>query len=179
VRGLGDALFGWRLSGRPGWLSELVHSPDAYRHPHPVDWATGAAIMVPASVARSVGRWDEGYFLYSEETDYCRRIRNAGLTIWFDPRATMTHRRGGSGQAPELQALMEVNRLRYAGLHHGPRGEAAMRPVVLLGAALRVKKAGHRQALLALVSERHRSSLPGPTPATALAPTAVHTGAFS
>lgn len=159
---LGDALFGARLRRRPGWLSELVVDPAAYEFPHPVDWATGAAILIRAEVARSVGPWDERFFLYSEETDYCRRVRRSGATIWFEPHATMTHRRGGSGKAPALTALMQVNRVRYARLHHGTWGTATLVPTVLLRSVLRVVQPGHRLALLALVSSRHRQRLPGP-----------------
>jgi GT2 family glycosyltransferase len=160
LRSLGDALFGARLGRRPGWLSELVFDPAAYEYPHPVDWATGAAILIRAELARTVGPWDEQFFLYSEETDYCRRVRDAGAAVWFEPLATMTHRRGGSGQAPALTALMQVNRIRYARLHHGPWGAAALWPTVLLRSALRIVQPGHRQALLALVSSRHRQRLP-------------------
>ncbi|MFD1504235.1 glycosyltransferase family 2 protein [Georgenia yuyongxinii] len=161
LRSLGDALFGARLRWRPGWLSELVFAPTAYEYPHPVDWATGAAILIRAELARSVGSWDERFFLYSEETDYCRRVRNSGATIWFEPNATMTHRRGGSGLFPALTALMQVNRVRYARIHHGSWAVATLLPILILQSALRVGQRGHRLALLALVSSSHRQRLPG------------------
>lgn len=159
LRALGEALFGRRLAGRPRWLSEMVHEPEAYLHPHPVDWATGAAILVDAEVARRVGPWNESFFLYSEETDFCRRVRAVGSSIWYEPGAKVSHRIGGSGQSPLLTALMEVNRLRYARLHNGRFEAAVMMPAVLLGSVLRLRDPGRREAALALVSRRRRRSL--------------------
>ena len=57
-----------------------------------MDWATGAALLVPAAVAREVGEWNEEFFLYSEETDYFRRIR--------DERPPDPIRAVGGGETP-------------------------------------------------------------------------------
>ena len=46
--------------------------------PHRTDWVNGASLMVRREVFDSVGLMDEGYFLYFEETDYCRRARRRG-----------------------------------------------------------------------------------------------------
>ncbi len=46
------------------------------------------------------GKWDERFFLYSEETDYCRRLREAGFSIWFEPTARIWHERGGAPDNP-------------------------------------------------------------------------------
>lgn len=68
-----------------GFLSEWDARPTSYLEAHDVDWATGAAVLIPAPVAREVGKWNEEFFLYSEETDYFRRIRKSGLRIRFEP----------------------------------------------------------------------------------------------
>ncbi len=159
-RAFGDALAGRRLSGRPGWLSEIEYDDEAYTFAHPVDWATGAALLVDVSLARRLGTWNEAFFLYSEETDYFRRARDAGAAVWFEPAATMVHRRGGSGQSPELTALMAVNRVRYAQLHRSPGYAALFRCMVLLAETLRMHEAGHRLAVPALLAPGGRSSLP-------------------
>ena len=78
---LGDALFGSHLRSRPAASSETVWAPEAYDVPHPVDWATGAALLVSRDALDVVGDWDEQFFLYSEETDFLRRVRDAGGTI--------------------------------------------------------------------------------------------------
>lgn len=161
VRVLFDAVSTQRLRTRTPLPSEDLLDPEAYANAHPVEWATGAALLVRADVARDVGEWDERYFLYSEETDYCRRLRQAGAAIWYEPRAIMTHRQGGSGTSPDLTALMAINRVRYTGVYHGSTAAAAVRMASVLRAALRANDAGQRRALRALVAPR-TVRLPGP-----------------
>ncbi|HYH77962.1 MAG TPA: WecB/TagA/CpsF family glycosyltransferase, partial [Arthrobacter sp.] len=117
-RAFGDAVMGSKLPGRPGWLSEMDFDPESYLHAHMVDWATGAALLIRPDVAELVGEWDEDYFLYSEETDFLHRVRGAGGDVWFEPKARMTHCRGGSGTSPALDALMATNRIRYIRKYH-------------------------------------------------------------
>ncbi|MFE4195035.1 WecB/TagA/CpsF family glycosyltransferase [Paenarthrobacter sp. NPDC056912] len=163
LRALGDAALGSRLQARPGWLSEMDFEPESYLHGHRVDWATGAALLISADAAAVVGVWDEQFFLYSEETDYCRRVREAGYGIWFEPGARMWHERGGSGTSAQLTALMSVNRVRYAAKYLG-RGQLVLfKGAVLASELVRVHKPGHRGAVLAVVSRRQRDALPKAT----------------
>lgn len=160
MRVLGDALMGSRVRRRPGWMSETDWATESYLHPHEVDWATGAAVLVEAGVAERVGDWDERFFLYSEETDFFRRVRAAGYSCWYEPAASVEHVQGGSGTSPSLAALMTVNRVRYFEKHH-PRGHAAAARVgVLLGEALRTKDPGHRTSAAFLVNRKRWGELP-------------------
>jgi len=163
LRALGDAAMGGHVKGRPGWLSEMDFDPESYAHGHRVDWATGAALLVSAAAAEAVGRWDEQFFLYSEETDYCHRLREAGFWIWFEPSARMWHERGGSGSSPQLLALMSVNRVRYAGKYLGRGRALAFRGAVLAAEVARLHKPGHREAAWAVLSQRRWSALPQAT----------------
>jgi len=52
--------------------------------------------MVRKEVFAAVGLMDEGYFLYFEEADFCRRARAAGFEIWSLPHARIVHREGAS-----------------------------------------------------------------------------------
>ncbi|ASN20410.1 WecB/TagA/CpsF family glycosyltransferase [Arthrobacter sp. YN] len=160
LRALGDAALGSRVKGRPGWLSEMDFDPESYLHAHRVDWATGAALLISADTARDVGGWDEQFFLYSEETDYCRRVRDSGRSIWCEPLARMWHERGGSGTSPQLNALMSVNRVRYAEKYCGPVRVTAFRAVVLVSELARLHKPGHREAAVAVVDRRRWKGLP-------------------
>lgn len=160
TRALGDALAGRRLSRRPAWLSEIEYDGEAYAFAHPVEWATGAALLVDMPLARRLGPWNESFFLYSEETDYFRRARDSGAAVWFEPAAAMVHRRGGSGQSPELSALMAVNRVRYAELHRSPGYAAVFGSMVLLAETLRIGGAGHRLAVRTLLAPGRRRFLP-------------------
>jgi GT2 family glycosyltransferase len=131
-----------------------------------VDWGTGAVLVVAADVDAAIGAWDdERFFLYSEETDYSRRIREAGWTVRYVPEATVMHRGGGSGTGPALTALNEVNRVRYYRKYHGRLSTALFRAAVILGELLRLRRPANRAALRALLSQRRWAALPGGRPA--------------
>lgn len=159
---LGEALFGDRWPNRPAALSETVRDAASYRRAHPVDWATGAALMVRRDVVSAVGEWDSRrFFLYSEEIDYCRRLRETGGQIWFTPRATVRHRESGSGSSPALDALLEVNKVRYYRKWHPALPSVGFALVTILRNALRIHRPNARLALAALLSRRARAALPG------------------
>lgn len=162
LRTWGDALLGDRAARRPTWATETDHEPESYCHPHPVDWATGSCLLVRGEVVDRLGGWDERYFLYSEEVDYLRRVREAGWSVWFEPAAVVRHDEGGSGRNPELAALQAVNRVRYAESVHGRGLEAnVVRAGVLVAALLRLNRGPeHRVAAARLASRRRWSQLP-------------------
>ncbi len=160
LRALGDSIFGERFSRRSGVLSEWVLDRADYAHPHEVEWATGAALLIDADVARLAGEWDERFFLYSEETDYFRRVRELGRSVWYEPEAVVRHERGGSGRSVDLDRLVTVNRVRYFRKHHGRLGSAAFHAVTVLHQAVRAYSATYRPLLAAVVDESSWASLP-------------------
>ena len=54
--------------------------------PQPIDWVPGASMMIRRTVVDSIGGFDENYFLYFEETDFCFRAKKAGFSTWYVPR---------------------------------------------------------------------------------------------
>ncbi len=60
------------------------------------DWVTGACLLVRAAAIRDVGMLDEGFFMYFEETDWCRRLVAAGWTGWYVHSAKVVHLGGMS-----------------------------------------------------------------------------------
>jgi N-acetylglucosaminyl-diphospho-decaprenol L-rhamnosyltransferase len=61
-----------------------------------VDWVSGAAMMIRARVFAQIGGFDESYFLYFEETDFCFRAARAGLSTWYYPASRVMHIMGHS-----------------------------------------------------------------------------------
>ncbi|MDX2177557.1 MAG: glycosyltransferase family 2 protein [Candidatus Sumerlaeia bacterium] len=61
------------------------------RRPRAVGWLQGSCIVLRRDVYEAVGGLDEGYFMYSEDADWCRRIREAGWRVVFLPNFRMTH----------------------------------------------------------------------------------------
>ena len=160
LRALGDAAFGSRLASRPGFLGEIVNRKSEYDEPHQVDWATGAALFIAGDVASKVGEWDERFFLYSEETDFMRRVREAGETVWYEPAAVVQHAQRGSGSSVDLDRLLTVNRIRYVSKHRGPVYAELFRAVVALHELARAARPAHRAALRTVLSQTTWRSLP-------------------
>jgi len=86
----------------------------------PVDWATGACMLVRRSAIEAVGPMDEGFFLYYEDVEWCHRMRDAGWTVLVEPDSCCTHARGGSGggASPAAQAAYRASFYRYCTLYH-------------------------------------------------------------
>jgi N-acetylglucosaminyl-diphospho-decaprenol L-rhamnosyltransferase len=114
---LGRSL-GLGRTGHPR-LSEYVAEPSAYEREHACDWALGAVMLVSRACHEALGGWDESYFLYSEETDFCLRARDGGLATVYVPHAEAVHIGGASGQSGRTHAMQAVNRVRLFHRRHG------------------------------------------------------------
>ncbi len=163
-----DTLFGRRAAWLPEGWSGMVWDRRAYGRERSVDWATGAALLVSGTCRFRVGEWDARYFLYSEETDYLRRVREAGYRVRYRPTAVVRHVGAGSGSSDALAALCAVNTVRYYGRHHRRPAVIAYAGIVAVQQLLRARRPAARLALRALLSERVRATLPGPVPAPRL-----------
>lgn len=72
-------------------LRRWIVAPPAPEHACPVDWVSGASMMVRREVFDAIGLMDEEYFLYFEETDFCWRAHKAGWAIWHEPKSRVVH----------------------------------------------------------------------------------------
>lgn len=150
-----EALIGGRLAAKMG-LGELVDNPLLYRQGGAIEWATGAILLVSAEARRIVGDWDESFFLYSEEVDYCRRIRTAGLDVRYVPVSQAVHIGGDYHSSDFLTALMTANRIVYHRRHHGVLSTALFRSGIVVGEVMRLAiGSGHRSALSAALGLWH------------------------
>ncbi|OGD92749.1 hypothetical protein A2697_01135 [Candidatus Curtissbacteria bacterium RIFCSPHIGHO2_01_FULL_41_44] len=84
---------------------------------HPIDLATGACMLVKSHVFEKIGFFDEKYFLYLEDMDFCVRAKKAGFKIIFEPKAILWHKNaataGGSGSRLQ-DYFITRNRLLFA-----------------------------------------------------------------
>lgn len=81
------------LGGRR-WPAELSHSRG---DGGPVDWVSGACMMVRRSALAEVGGFDESYWMYWEDADLCRRLAEHDWAVHFEPDAIVHHATGASG----------------------------------------------------------------------------------
>jgi len=104
------------------------------------EWASFAAILIRRRVFDRIGLMDEGYFLYFEDVDFCKRAAQAGCRTMHWPTARVVHLRGGSGPVKERLARLErppsyyfAARSRYFGKFHGRFGLWTANTMWLLG----------------------------------------------
>jgi GT2 family glycosyltransferase len=166
LRALGEALFGGR-AGRCSVLGEVVVEPARYARPGSADWATGAAMLISRECLESVGEWDERFFLYSEETDFCLRARDLGFVLRFVPDAIVLHP-GGDYHNQRLHRMLVWNKVRLYRRRHGATRTMAYRLLLLLGEAARAT-AGRKKHRAGIGVLLWPSSRP-PEVATALRP---------
>ena len=62
-----------------------------HTQPQAVDWLLGACLFVRRQILETIGPLDEGYFLYVEDIDWARRVRDAGWQIYYVPSAQIIH----------------------------------------------------------------------------------------
>lgn len=99
-----------------------------------VDWIVGACMVVRRAVLEQIGGFDEGFFMYSEELDLCRRADHAGWQVVWLPAAVVTHHEGKSSE--QVVAARHIrfhsSRLRYVRKYHGRLAAALLRGFLLL-----------------------------------------------
>ncbi|MEA3336580.1 MAG: glycosyltransferase family 2 protein [Chloroflexota bacterium] len=104
------------------WNGRYSHSLYEGTDPFPVDFVLGAALMVRGDTIRQVGLFNESYFMYCEEMDWQRRMRQAGWQVHCLPSAHVIHYGGASTsqfKGPMMVALWR-SRFRYFQRYHGP-----------------------------------------------------------
>ncbi|NMR21442.1 glycosyltransferase family 2 protein [Cellulomonas fimi] len=163
-RALADTVLGAERAGRIADLGEVITDPGAYGDELPTDWAEGSTQLISAQCWAAVGPWDESYFLYSEETDFALRARDAGYATYFVPTARAVHLQGGSARNPALWQLLVVNRLRLFSRRHGTVATACFWAVLVARETSRATlgKRTSRAALRALTSPRYLRQVAGP-----------------
>ena len=99
-----------------------------------VDWVTGACMLTRREIYATLGGMDEDYFMYSEELDWCRRIKDAGWRIIYFPEAQVLHHVGKSSEQAVTARHINFQRakLRYFRKYHGAATTAVLRTVLLL-----------------------------------------------
>ena len=130
------------------WISAALPNHtfvgDYSRWPHNeeriVDFVSGACMMVRRTIYEQIGGFDEKFFMYSEETDWQKRMTNQGWQIAFTPAAEVTHFGGASGANEQAR----INRNFFDSLdfyekkHHGHSGLVSLRIAMIIGCFLRL-----------------------------------------
>jgi GT2 family glycosyltransferase len=138
------------VAGRSSWLTRMLPGNPLSQHnlpardpsassPVDVDWVSGACMLVRRDAFEAVGGLDEGFFLYWEDADFCRRLKGAGWRTMYMPSATAVHVGARSSRHAARASLEAFHKsaLRLYRKHAGPAGRL-LTPLVFLGLQLRL-----------------------------------------
>lgn len=136
----------WRLPGAGTALAGalFLHRPLTVQsrgeRAHPVGWVQSSAVLVRREAAEGVDWLDPAFFVYSDETDFCKRLGDAGWRILFVPDARAVHHdQMASDEAGNERRIVEYhrNRDRYLRKHKGAAAAVLLRPLLAFPYLLR------------------------------------------
>lgn len=137
----------------------------AYRAPHlspdragPVDAVNGAFMLIRRGALDEVGLFDEGYWMYMEDLDLCRRFSRAGWMTWYEPSATVIHLKSGSAgdvRSTKLNRAFHYGMYRFYRKHYAPQSNRLLNATVYCGIAVKLAL-----SLAAGVARRARARRP-------------------
>ncbi len=104
-----------------------------------VDWISGAAMCIRREAWEQVGGFDEGFFMYAEDMDWCWRARRAGWDICYLPSAEVMHCIGRSSDQVPLRMVLQFHRsmARFYRKHYAPGWPLPVRWVPFIGVWVR------------------------------------------
>ena len=120
----------------------LHYSPEhpSIRGGGPVDWLSGACLLVRRNALEQVGGFDERYFMYFDDTDLCNRLVTEGWGVVYVPAVEVVHHGAQSSKKSWGRMLVEMQRSRliYLSKHYGAVGQLVLRALMVAAAVLRV-----------------------------------------
>ena len=114
-----EAVAGSERLGRMWDVGEVVFDSRRYAEETTTDWAEGSTQLISMECLEACGPWDETFFLYSEETEFGLRARDAGFKTHFVPSAHAVHLEGGSVDDPAKWSLVTKNKVKLYRRRHG------------------------------------------------------------
>ncbi len=89
------------------WLDRWTVATPMTKIAQPIDWISGASMMIRPALFEAIGGFDENYFLYFEETDFCHRARQAGFSTWYVPESRVMHVMGQSTKVTDEKTVLQ------------------------------------------------------------------------
>ncbi len=135
--GLGQAWYGFFPVVPMDSVQNGRYPEDYYERLFEPEHVLGAFLMVRRATLERIGAWDPGFFMYFEETDFCYRLRRAGLKALYVPQFSFVHYGGRStAQVSEkMSVAFYRSQARFYLKHYGIPKYLALKAVVLVGLA--------------------------------------------
>lgn len=139
----------WLSNNRWARDYRMVDAAPPTKGAEPVDWLVGAALMVRRQAVESAGGYDESFFLYGEELEWCYRLRRHGWDIRYVPNSTVTHHEAASTSQDRLGSRLEFDRGRVRAQRaiHGDRVARRTACLLKLNFAIQLLREGLKWSL--------------------------------
>ena len=147
-----------KLFPRNRFSSQYLMTDVGHDHTMDVDWVSGAALVVRREVFEQSGGFDEGFFMYAEDVDWCYRIKQAGWRIVYLPEAQILHHIGKSTRLVPYAMIYQRHRSMWRFYRkHYSRGIVLVDVATFCGIALRCGLMISRAWLLAHLTRRSKA----------------------
>lgn len=161
---LAEAFAVERVPGLRRFLGERVIDPAAYDRETSCDWTSGSFMLARGEALQQTGGFDERFFLFSEETDLCWRVKEAGWEIVHMPQVTIRHFESERSATPRMEAQSAYGRLQFARKHFSR--VAPYRRAMILRYVLRARRGAARAALRTVLRDKPPLAVPAGPQAT-------------
>lgn len=149
-----QATYLYKLFPSSRWLNGVRLGGLSLDSPREVDVVSGCCFMLRRDLLESIGGLDEGYFMYSEETDFSFRAKSAGYSVHYAPVGEIVHHGGGSTRLASRRMFLEFRRslVRFFWKNYSPLSASVARCVLVLFLTVRLPYWGVRS----LVHSKHQ-----------------------
>ncbi|MBI2861259.1 MAG: glycosyltransferase family 2 protein [Chloroflexi bacterium] len=126
-----------------------------------IDWLAGACLLARREAIDQVGPMDERFFLYSEELDWCRRMKTAEWKVVYFPEASVLHHEGKSAEQnlAMRQIYFDDSKCKYFGKYHGAFAEMSLRGFLFLTYLFQLTEEAAKWAFVARKRPLHQRQL--------------------
>lgn len=126
-----------RIFPNSKWFGQYHQSYKDLASIHTIDACSGAAMLIRNELLHSVGLFDERFFMYAEDLDLCRRFRDAGYLIAYNPAVKIIHHKYKSGIRGSSKKIARETRqhfydtmLQYYDKHYAKQYPAIVRSLI-------------------------------------------------
>jgi GT2 family glycosyltransferase len=105
--------FLWRFAWAKNHIDKYLMAEYDRQEPREVGWIMGSCLLLKKEMIDRIGMFDERFFMYLEDTDLCRRARQAGYKVVYDPHAVVVHDHGRASAGQKWYVAIFKNKMAW------------------------------------------------------------------
>jgi len=135
-----ESFFLYKLFPKNRWMGKFYGTNFSYNQVREVDVVLGAFMMTKKEILDEVGCFDEKFFIYSEETDLCYRMKKHNRKVYFFPDAQIVHYGRASASQYPVKMFQQDHRSRFLFMrkHYSARNTLFSTWIIFIGVFLRI-----------------------------------------